>query len=198
LYSVLPNYQSAVVETNIKKYLVDGFSYENMDFAEVLTPEEVEFKLRQVPGVSNIRLDAMHRAGGSGRNSIVADADEILVFTATNFTLTELETDANLANIAFTRTPAGTAPTMIPATFVPNVYSYSLSFIAGTTGAGVTATLPSGSKASLVINDGASTSGVAEALTLVDGEQISDIIVVVTAEDGMTVKPYRFKVNIAT
>jgi hypothetical protein len=202
LYSVLPNYQSAVVETNIKKYLVESFSYENMGFAEVLTPEEVEFKLRQVPGVSNIRLDAMHRAGGSGRNSIVADADEILVFTATNFTLTELETNANLANIAFTRivsgTPTGAAPTMIPATFNSNVYSYSLSFIAGTTGSGVTATLPAGSNASLVINDGASTSAVSEPLVLVNGEEISDIIVVVTAEDGMTVKPYRFKVNIAT
>lgn len=198
LYSVLPNYQSAVVETNIKKYLVEGFSYENMDFAEVLTPEEVEFKLRQVPGVSNIRLESMHRGGGSGRNSVVADADEILVFTAANFTLTELETDANLASISFARTPSGAAPTMVPATFSSNVYSYSLSFVSGTTGAGVTATLPAGSKASLVINDGASTSGGLEELTLVDGENISDIIVVVTAEDGMTVKPYRFKVNIAT
>lgn len=195
LYSVLPNYQSAVVETNIKKYIVENFSYADMDFAEILTPEEIEFKLRQVAGVANIRLETMHRSGGSGRNSVVADAEEILVFTAENFTLVELEVDASLASISFTRTPAGTAPTMIPSAFSPNVYSYALSFIAGTTGAGVTATLPSGSNASLIINDNSATSGVSKAVTLTNGGYIT---VLVTAEDGMTVQPYRFKVTIAT
>jgi hypothetical protein len=193
LYSVLPNYSSSVVATNIKKYLVENFAYSEMDFAEVLTPEEVEFKLRQVPGVSNIRLSAMFRDGGSGRNSVVADPEEILVFTGANFELTELESVASLASVSFSRTPAGTAPTLVPA-FSPNVYSYALSFVAGTTGAGVTATLPAGSKASLSVNDAAATSGSSSAVALVNG---SEIVVVVTAQDGLTVKPYRFKVTIA-
>jgi hypothetical protein len=70
----------------------------------------------------------------------------------------------------------------------------SSSFVAGTTGAGVTATLPAGSKASLSVNDAAATSGSSSAVSLVNG---SEIVVVVTAQDGLTVKPYRFKVTIA-
>jgi hypothetical protein len=188
LYSPLPNYSDSVVAVNIQKSIVENFAYSNLDFEEVITPEEIEFKLRQVDGVANVRLQSLHRDGGTGRTSLVAFPEEIFVFLGSNVTVTKLDTVATLNSVTFSNTP-----TISPA-FNVNVKSYTLTFGSGVTSTAVTPTTTS-ADSSVSINDVSGTSGSATTVSgLVNG---GDIIVTVTAEDGMTVTPYRFKVVIS-
>lgn len=186
-YSVAPNFSPSIVAANLKKAILADFSYNNVGFEDVLTPEEVEFKLRQVDGVTNVRVTALHRDGGTGRNSLVGFADEILVFGDAEITLEELGSTAALSGIAFS------AGTFTPS-FNPNVFTYSLTVPSGTTAVDVTPTL-SGVGAAVTVNDVAGTSGAAVSDVAV--ENGSFIVTSVTAENGLAVQSYKFKVTVA-
>ena len=212
-YSSLPQYNPATVGTAIKKEIVTAFSYNNSDFEDVITPEEVEFKLRQVDGVSNVRVTGLYRLGGSGRNSLLGDPYELFVFSDAEISPSATSSEARANTIVFTPYHGGTslaAPVLTPS-INGEVYSYNLTLPATTDKVVVNVgTLQADGKASVAVNDvfatydsGTSTYEMTfddndSALANTPNVPATTIIVTVTAEDGITVKSYKFKVTISS
>lgn len=202
-YSVLPQYNQGTVATAIAKAIVDKFSYDNVEFADVITPEEVEFKIRQVEGVSNVKLTGLYREGGAGRNSLIGEPYEIFVFTEAGITLDLTEQESRVDTITFV--PMDGADVHLSAAIVNptvngEVYSYTLSLPSGTEKLQIDVTALS-EKAGISINDNAI---IVDSNTLIGsytsnitvGDTNNDVLVTITAEDGISVSTYRFKVTV--
>ena len=210
-YSALPQYNESAVGTALKTALLDAFSYANNDFEDVITPEEVEFKLRQVDGVANVRVTSLYRGGGSGRNSLIGDPDEIFVFSESNLSFSSAHSESRISTISFapinrvfdvsgnpTDTSTGSA------TFTPTlngeVYSYTLSLPVNTNYVTVTATALDGTLATISANSNSLTwnAGANAYVGTIPISQYSSIATVVTAQDGVTTSVYKFKLVVAT
>lgn len=209
--SYLPQYNAGAVSKAVQKAILDDFSYDNLDFEDVITPEEIEFKVRQVDGVSSAKITGLYRVGGNGRNSLLGDPYEIFVFSQANIEVIETSSVASLNTVTF-KAYAGAAlldtPTRVPA-INGDVYSYSLSLPATTDKLVVeTTTLEGSGKPSVAVNDWIATydSGTGKYTMTFDDNSETDpqelpipqstLIITVTAEDGVTVKSYKFKVTI--
>ena len=201
-YSVLPQYNAATIATQLKKTILSEFSYENLEFADVITPEEIEFKLRQVEGVANVRVTDLFRNDGSGRNSLIGEPYEIFSFTEDKITVAEADTEGRVNTITFTALDDDgvelSAPEQLEVLVSPTVngevFTYTLSLPAGTGFARVAVT-PLSATATVSVNDKAQTGTYVDIEMGIHGPNI--ILVTVTAEDGVTVNSYRFKVTVA-
>jgi hypothetical protein len=213
-YSPLPQYNQALVEADLQQALLNNFSYENSDFGDVITPEEMEFKLRSVPGVLNAKVTALYRSGGSGRNSLIGDPSELFVLNQNpvspalkSITLSAMDSIATVVANGVTFAPltslgvsSGTA-TITPAVN-PGVYSYNVSFPVLTASFKATVT-PTANSMSVVtstvtVADAAlSTTYPATSPSAVPVVTGSTVLVNVTAQDGFTMNTYRFNVVIA-
>lgn len=187
-YTKLPQYTNNVVESNLKSYIVNAFSYNYVVFEDVITPEEMEFKLRQVEGIQNIKVTDLYKDGGSGRNSLIGGPDELFVFLENNITLTAAPTDSTLSGLTVD------AGTLTPS-FSPSVFAYTVPSLpsgTGTIAVGVTAT--DTDYAHITVNDSAvdANAGSASVATPVG---LTYIVVSVTAGDGVSVTNYRLTVN---
>lgn len=201
-YSVLPQYNPSTIATSIKKAIVSNFSYDNVDFADVITPEEVEFKLRQVEGVSNVRVTGLYRLGGEGRNSLIGEPYELFVFTEAEIEVDESETESRVNTITFVAldgdgvaldAPAQ-AQVVVSPTVNGEVYSYTLTLPATTQQVEVSVTTL-GLHSTVSVNDKLMTgSTIIQPVMISEG--VVNLYVTVTAEDGITVRTYRFKVSI--
>ena len=207
-YSVLPQYNVGIVETAIKTKLLEDFSFANMSFGDVITPEEIEFKLRQVEGVSNIRVSGLYRELGFGRNSLIGEPDEIFVFSGDTIGLTPTSSDSLLTAmptfipLAEDLTPLSTASLGFTPTFSSGVYSYSLTLPLNTKK--LNFTFAASNKATVAVNDviqtyNSSTSlhGLPNDDAKVLSTNLSSFIVTVTAEDGLSSNTYRFKYTVS-
>ena len=174
----------------------------------MLTPEELEFKIRQVDGVSSAKVTGLYRVGGNGRNSLLGDPYEIFVFSQENIEIIETSSEASLNTVTFKAyagaTPLDT-PTRVPA-INGNVYSYSLTLPATTDKLVVEVTTLEGEgKPSVAVNDWLATYASSKYTMTFDDNSATDpkelqvpestLIITVTAEDGVTVKSYKFKVT---
>ena len=209
-YSALPQYNAGAVGTALKTALLDGFSYANNDFEDVITPEEVEFKLRQVDGVANVKVTSLYRGGGSGRNSLIGDPDEIFVFSEANISLTEAETESRISTLAFapinlvtnidgTVTSTSTGSATFTPTLNGEVYSYTLSVPVNTNALTITSTALS-AHASISANSNLLTwnAGANAYVGTISIAQYSSVVITVTAQDGVTTSVYKLKLVVAT
>lgn len=187
-YTKLPKFTTAIVETRLKEVITSSFAYSNLDFADIITPEEIEFKLRQVDGISNVRITSLYREGGSGRTSLIGDPDEIFSFSESRITLTAADSEAALTTLTIT-------PGVWDKPFASDVYSYNITVPAGTTSVDVTA-FKNSSAESLTINDASAANGSIRAVDVAPGN--TRIRVVVTAENGVTTKSYTFNVKLTS
>lgn len=205
-YSVLPQYNQGLVETALKTKILDEFSYDNLDFQDTITPEEIEFKLRQVDGISNVRVKELYRLGGSGRNSLIGDPYEIFVFTGEEIGLSALHGVgyADLNNVTFFPKDADDVAVVGTVTHVPTsinaeVYSYSLVLPYGTEHLLVQVSTNDPGKASVTVNDNIATYDGTEyyeyTFTKIPNNTIGITIV---AEDGLSTNSYKFKTTVAT
>ena len=194
-YSVLPQYSVDTVYVNILNVIVDKFSYNNSSLGDVITPEEVEFQLRQVDGVSNIRVTEMYRSNGSGRNSLVGSPNEIFYFPEANITLNQASNVSTLGALTVAAFNVGgsalAAPTWSPTTFTAGSYTYHLTLPATSNNIKLTPTATAGGLASIAVNGATVASGVASDAILVSaGVDATNTVVTVTAEDGVSVTTY--------
>jgi hypothetical protein len=196
-FTPLPQYSAAVVKTNIKKMMVTEFGYENMQFNDVITPEEVEFSLRQVEGVQNAKVISLYRLEGEGRNTLIGEVNELFIFSEGELGLIPASTDATLA--AFTINPSSGSSTWTPV-FKSNLLSYRVTIPAAATSINVgtqandTNDTDSSGVASVTVNGksvGAAshTSTIATSDTTVGAR--TELVITVTAADGFTVNTYK-------
>jgi len=191
-YSAMPQYSGAVVESNIKSAITTDFSFTNMQFQDVITPEEVEFKLRQVDGVRNVKVTGLYRYGGAGKNSLVGTADEIFVFQESGLVLTQASTVSTLSGITIiAKNDAGATVTPVTwsKTFNSSVYNYQAT-VPSTTLSLTVAPSSTDDAASITINNTSTSSGSTSVIT----DLTAPIVVTVTATDGVTVTSYAVNV----
>jgi Baseplate J-like protein len=202
-YSLLPQYNSGLVETAIKNAILADFSYDNLDFGDVITPEEVEFKIRQVDGVSNAKITGLYRDGGSGRNSLIGDPYEIFVFSGDDIGISANKTAAILNTpvvvTAYNSSGTSLGNGTISPTVNGGVFSYTLS-LPFTTSTLTVSAATTDSTASVSVNDNVASYNSGTGAYTVTGLPVpsSAMIISVTAQDGVTVNSYKFKVSVAT
>jgi hypothetical protein len=199
-------YSATVVESNIKKSLLEEFAYDNLRFADVITPEEIEFKLRQVDGVVNAKVDYCGRMSSEvttstmsdwfGRDSLVGEPDELFVFSEDNIVLFGASSDASLSALTITPSPSGSSTWTT--TFQTGVYSYRVTVPNGTTSVDVVATATDvsseGGLPKITTNGASIASGSARTIS---GIAVGNtpVTIVVTAGDGVTVKVYKVTIT---
>ena len=200
LYSPAPQYSTSVVEDNIKKALIYGFGYNYVNFADVLTPEEVEFKLRQVDGVVNVKVISLFRPYGSGRNSLVGSDNEIFYFDQNSIVLDSASTIATLDNLVVTAAGgSGSTVSLTPSVWNVGKFNYTGTLPSGTTSITVTPTGtpdPSSVVTSVIsVNGAVVASGVASSSILANAGSQNTVLVTVTAQDGVTVNTYKLSLS---
>ena len=183
-YSALPQYTEFQVESYIKSTLFTQFSYNYVTFADIITPEEIEYKLRQVEGIRNIKVKSLYRTtGGSGRNSLIGESSEIFYFQEDSVTLDPAPTEARLTSLS-----SGSGGTLSQ-TFNPEIASYTGVITNGTASVAITAVATDDENASITINNTPVASGATYTLSTPVGT--TTLVVSVTAGDGVTVRNYR-------
>lgn len=77
-YSKQPQYTTAEVEASIKAVLTTEYGYVNVDFGQTVYQQDIEKTLNNnVTGLKIAKLSTLHRAGGSGLNTLIAEPNEI-------------------------------------------------------------------------------------------------------------------------
>lgn len=186
-YAPLPQYTNEQVEAYIKGVLFSKFSYNYVDFADTITPEEIEYKLRQVEGIRNVRVTSLHRTGGTGRTSLIGEASEIFYFVESSLTLTSAPTVATLESLT-----GGSAITLNQA-FNKDITSYTAVVANGTTTIPVVPTATDATNSLITVNNTVVASG--GSLTLATDVGTTNLVVSVTAGDGVTVRNYRVAIS---
>lgn len=149
-YTKLPNYAAAQVETQIKNAILDVYSYNNINFGDVIRPEEIEYQLLQLQPVTSVKVTALHRTSDTpGRNVLIAEPGEIFVFgdldpLVESIVVTPFSTDASLTSLV------ASVGTLSPI-FDTGTLSYTLTVPNGTTTTTITAT-PTNAGATVYIN----------------------------------------------
>jgi len=164
-YSRREAYSQAEVESGIKSYITAYYSYTQTFFEQVIAPEELEFILRYVPGIYNVRVTALYRsAEANSLTTLIGAPGEVFVFTAANTVLTPLLTTATLSALSATNSSAGLSPT-----FASTYTDYTLTVNSGSSSTDITATGSTGT--SVLINGSASpkTIGMSASVSSVSG-----------------------------
>ena len=183
-FTKYPQYSSTTISNSIKAVITSAFSYNNSSFADVITPSEVEFQLKQIEGIQNVAVTSLYKTStGSGKNSLVGNSGEMFVFYGDNITITEASSDSLLASSGGLTISTGT----LSPTYSQSITNYTTTANVTSTPITVTATVQSAG-ASITINNKLKASGVGESVALVTG--LNTIVVTVTAANGVTVSNY--------
>jgi hypothetical protein len=185
-FTPLPQYSADQVKADVLSALVNAFSYQYMGFGDTLTPEEVEFQIRQVEGVFNASVVAMYRSGQTGRNILSGGPGEIFVFDEANLDVNPNSTTATLSNLT------SSAGTLSPA-FSSSQLNYNLPVPNGTTSVSIT---PTNATAVITVNGVVTASGTGATVTTAVGT--TTVSVHVVAQDGLTTSTYRITITRAS
>jgi len=87
-YTRDPQYTTAVAEANLRSLLVDNFSYNYVQFGELLTAQDVEFVIQNVPGITRAKCQFLFKSGATPSLSQIQALDnEVLVFSEADILL---------------------------------------------------------------------------------------------------------------
>ena len=171
-YTKLPGYSSEQVESQIKSALLSIFSYNNINFGDVIRPEEVEFQLRQLPVVDSIKVIALHRESDpEARNILIAEPNEIFVFSDTSGSLDSVEV-IEASNVSTAGALTLSVGTLAPA-FNAAINNYTATVPTGTTSTTVAVT-PTDTGATVYING---STGFSKSITTAVGTTVVSIVV---------------------
>jgi len=174
------NYTEAQVKASLKALLLEVFSFKNLTFGQTITPKDIEFVCRTVPGVDTIKVTALYRNGGSGLNTITGVTNELFSFSEDNLTFETILTGALLTSV----TSSGNTLTA-----VPNTLGYTCNVASGVSTITVTPTVSAGATVTVADNYVVST-GTSPSIALGASGTTKRIWIVVTAEDGSTINQY--------
>lgn len=171
-YTRLAGYSQAQVESQIKSSLLSIFSYNNINFGDVIRPEEIEFQLRQLPLVDSVKVIALHRASDAeARNILIAEPNEIFVFSDTSGSLDSVEV-AEASNVSTASALTLSVGTLSPS-FSSSIQNYTATVPNGTTATTVSITRTNAG-ATVYING---TTGASKSITTAVGTTVVSIVV---------------------
>ena len=149
-YTKLPNYSASQVETQIKNTILEVYAYNNINFGDVIRPEEIEAQILRLQTVTSVKITALHRTSATpGRTVLIAEPNEIFVFgdldpLVDSIVVTPFSTDASLTSLV------ASVGTLSPI-FATGTLAYTLTVPNGTTTTTLTAT-PTNAGATVYIN----------------------------------------------
>ncbi|CAB4123878.1 Baseplate protein J-like [uncultured Caudovirales phage] len=187
-YTKKSGYSATTVEANIRSAVFNTYSYNNLSFAQVITPEEVEATLRRTEGVSTLTVNTMSRTSqvAATRSVLVGSPSEIFTFEDTNVLVSMLSSDASLSGLTVHN--GGTTLTLSPA-FGSAFYYYNTT----TTGTGVTVTPIGDSQAAIYISNGTTSQQVVSGATsssITTSSGITTLTITVVAADKVSTQTY--------
>lgn len=177
-YTKLPQYTDTQIEDGLKLALVTKYSYANSDFGAVMYAEDVEYTLRQVDGVQSLQVKELYLSGGSGRQVLVGEPNQIFVFEEANI---DLRSSTALTGLSFS------LGTLSPS-FVSTVLNYVLTVPNGTTS--ITATPTKDAAAATIKVNGTTVTSGSPSGSISTPVGITPITVVVTGDDGVSTRTY--------
>lgn len=192
-YTKLAGYSSSQVEQLIKNEILATYAYNEINFGDVIRPEEIEYQLLQLQPVTSVKVTSLYRNGETAaRNTLIASPNEIFVFGDPDLGLESIEvnaasSDASLASLV------STAGTLSPI-FDADTLSYSLPVPNGTTSITVTAT-PTNTGAVAYIN-GQLSGASGTAITTAVG--ITNVVITVFAPSITDTRTYQVAVTRAS
>jgi len=87
-YTRDPQYTTAVAESNLRSALVDNFSYNYVNFGELVTAQDIEFVVQNIPGITRAKCQFLFKSGGTPSLSQIQALDnEVLVFSEADILL---------------------------------------------------------------------------------------------------------------
>lgn len=178
-YTKKTSYSAAIVEANLRTAIFNEFSYGNMQFQEVITPESIEGALRFVEGVKSLKVLYLNRAADADARTVLVGApSELFSFEDSLVSLIEMSSDASLFSL---ETSSGT----LAPVFTPTFYNYNVTVV----GATVDITALSATGGTIYINGALVTPG--DPLTVTVPVGTTTFVIVVTAADSVSVQVYR-------
>lgn len=180
VYSKNEQYTSEQAEDDLKREIINGYSYAFQSFQQVITPEQIEARINGLASIRTARVDSLYRGSEDPkRAALIGAANEIFVFEETNLTVTEASNDARLNSLS-----ADTG-TLSP-TFDQDFYSYNL---VGVTAGSVTLTVTADTGATISVNG---ESPVADEVDITLGAvgSVTVVPILIIAPDGTTTKVY--------
>jgi len=74
-------YTQAVAENNLRSAIVNNFSYNYVEFGELITAQDVEFVIQNIPGITRAKIQFLYKSGGTpSLSQIQALNNEVLTF----------------------------------------------------------------------------------------------------------------------
>lgn len=200
-YTKLPTFTDAQVTSDIRNFMETYFAYPVMQFGQTIHPEQIEFILRYVSGISNVSVDYLYRDSDitPTRSILVGKPNEIFIFNSVNGTtnrtaIISSSSDSSITSLVLTPT-GGTIQAQSPSSFASNFYNYSYVLQSTATSVALTLTFPTTSK--VTVNGTPAVSGTptgAIALGAAGGAPFL-VTVVVTAQDGVTTSTYTLAIS---
>jgi hypothetical protein len=183
-YTKLPQYTSTQVESALKLRLLNEFSYSKVSFGDTISPEDIEFQLKQVEGVKVVQVTDLSRTVGNtlGINALIGAPNEIFVFQEAGITVSEASSVATLLSLSI---PVGT--TLSP-TFSSNFFTYNL--VGVTTDSIILTPTATNTTATVTING----NPISTPIDTPAG-QVTTIPVIVTAGNNTTYRVYSIIVS---
>lgn len=183
-YTKTSTFTTAQVEANITNAILERFGYTQMLFGDTIFPEEIEYRLRNVDGVENLRITTLHRYGGTaGRTVLLGDADEVFVVHPSYLSLAPYSSTSNLSNLVFS------TGTLSPS-FSAGFYNYNLTVSTGTSSVNIT---PTNATASISVNGTTMTSGSATSVSL--PTTTTNLVITSIAQNNITKSVYKITVT---
>jgi hypothetical protein len=181
--SVTANYTETQVRSFLKTILLETLSFQNAFFGQTITPSDIEFICRSVPGVDTVKVTHLHRDGGSGLNTLVGVTNELFSFSEDNIEFDTINTGATLTSVT---TSEGSV------TAVANTLGYTKTVGSGVTSITVTPSVSTGATVS-VANQQVLSGTTSSAIPLSSGTK--RIWIVVTAENAQITNQYYIDVT---
>lgn len=145
-YTKQPIYSTTQVETLIKSTIRSIFGYNQLNFGDVIRPEEVEYELNRLSLVRSAKVVALYKEDETpGRNTLFSEPGEIFVFGDTGFDpdvilVEEASNNAALTDLLLstgTLSPVFNTGVLVYSVSVANAVT-SITFTADTADAGAT------------------------------------------------------------
>ena len=181
VYSKNSQYTSEQAEDELKREIINNYSYTYQEFEQVITPEQIEANLNGLSSIRTSRVTALHRLVESPkRAALIGAPSEIFVFQEADFDFLEASDDARLTGLT------ANSGTLSPA-FDTDFYSYNLN---GVSAATVLFTPTAAAGTTITVNNASP----ATAVTLGAIGSVTTVPIVVVAADGTSNKVYTVSV----
>jgi hypothetical protein len=180
-FTVRDGYEPSSVISDIRDALLTQFDYNAITFGAKIYPENVESALQSIPGVFTASVTELYRDGSTpGRFPLLGSTDEYFILREQDITIDPFSNDAEISGFTFDEV-YGLYPT-----FDPDFFDYSLTIFA------------EDDELVIDIDDLPETARATISGELYDGtpigvattEDVTEITIVITAENGLTTRVY--------